>query len=296
MNPNKYVFQSKLADEMVSHIALKRALGRKYESEERILRQLDRFLARRCPKASDLSLRILREWLAEHSLQPATRATWLTIVRQFCLYQRRSQPSVYVPNRKNARSIWPTRIPRYRPHIYTQAEVKKLLGAVLQLASTPSNPFRPQTFFTLFLLLYATGLRVSEALKLQWGDVDWAAGTILVRESKFYKTRVVPLHKEMLESLWEYRRVLARSNRGGESGKRLPLFQRAGRRGYKRVTVGHVWLGLVRQCNVKAATGRKGPRLHDLRHNADTRIIPSISVSFQYQRGFCPVSALQESA
>jgi len=133
------------------------------------------------------------------------------------------------------------------------------------LAPTTINPFRPQTFFNLFLLLYATGLRISEALGLQWNDVDWYAGTILISESKFHKTRVVPLHKEMLSSLLKYRRVLD-SSEGCPSGN-SPVFQQGGGRAYSCITARQVWRSLLRLCNIEVSTGKKVPRIHDLRHS-----------------------------
>jgi hypothetical protein len=80
-------FKSRLGRDMPAYLALKRAMGRKYLGEESTLRYLDRFLSQRFPLARDLSASILEAWIAASRLQPYSRATQLTRVRQFCLYR-----------------------------------------------------------------------------------------------------------------------------------------------------------------------------------------------------------------
>ncbi len=253
-------FHSSLAKDFAAYLALKRALGRKFGNEEKVLRHLDRFLARRFPQALDISVPVLDAWMAENPLlQARSRATRLRVVRPFCLFRRRTTPSAFVLDRVRHRTLWPVRLARRVPFIFTTAQVRALLRAALALPGTPGNPARPDMVFTLLLLLYTTGLRLSEAVRLRAGDVDFEAGTLLVRETKFFKTRIVPVALDVLERL----RAVVREE---DARVECPLFHRGdGRRPYCVTTIGALGCQLLRSCGLKPPTGRGGARLHDLR-------------------------------
>jgi integrase len=91
---------------------------------------------------------------------------------------------------------------RTSPYIYSEEEVVKLLGAAGELA--PSDSLRPATFATLFGLLASTGLRISEAIALIRADVDLADGVLMIRRTKFRKSRYVPLDPSVTDSLARY--------------------------------------------------------------------------------------------
>ncbi|MCU0690989.1 MAG: tyrosine-type recombinase/integrase, partial [Polyangiaceae bacterium] len=186
------VFRSGLAEDMRAYLELKRATGFKAKGAEKILRLLDRYLAQHHPSAQELSTPILRAWLEHRDLRPATRALRVVAARQLCLYRRRTNASAYVPGRRRDRVLWPTALPKFVPHIFTVEEVRQALQGALNLRPRGSNTQRPRTFVTLLLVLYATGLRISEAQALRIGDVNLEDGTLLIRESKFFKARVVP--------------------------------------------------------------------------------------------------------
>lgn len=246
--------------DIASFIDMKRALGRKYDSEERLLRHLDQFLARRFPSQRDLSVAILERWLASRSLQTSTRRLNLSIVRTFSVYRRRRRPTAFVPDRIAHPMLWPPRAPKYLPHIFSVDELRTLLRAAKETPAAPGNPHRAQTVFTFVLLLYSTGLRSSEAARLQVSDLDRAAGTLLVRESKFNKTRLIVVPDAMLRELTTYVDRLPSETRRPER----PLFQRAGGRPYTQNWLACLTTRALRSCGVKAAKG--GPRVHDLRH------------------------------
>ena len=88
---------------------------------------------------------------------------------------------------------------RVAPHIYREAEIVELLGAARGL--NPQDGLRPATFEILFGLIASAGLRVSEALSLLDTDVDLADGTLMVRQTKFAKSRLLPLHPSTVEVL-----------------------------------------------------------------------------------------------
>jgi hypothetical protein len=126
-------FRSRIGGDFACYLALKRALGRKYDSEEKLLRNLDGFLASRFPAARELSVAILETWMATSPILPQTRAVRLRIVRQFCLYCRRMAPNAFVPDRIRHRWLWPQHVTRCVPNILSKEQVRELLRAALAL-------------------------------------------------------------------------------------------------------------------------------------------------------------------
>ena len=93
---------------------------------------------------------------------------------------------------------------RLVPHIYTEAEIAALLDAAAQLRPVTGLRLRPRTYATLFGLLASTGLRISEALALSPTDVDLPGAVLTVRQTKFRKSRLVPLHPTTVTALTQY--------------------------------------------------------------------------------------------
>jgi site-specific recombinase XerD len=158
----------------------------------------------------------------------------------------------------------PTRPPKvdlvFTPHIYTQQELERLLQAVTPEVTAGLSP---QTVRTLLLLLYGAGLRISEALKLESADVDLQAAILCVRQSKFFKTRLVPIGPKLTQVLENYSRQ--RPVCRGHcyffcADKGTPV---------SRSTIERVFGKLRLAADVKRTDGgRLQPRLHDLRHTA----------------------------
>jgi len=255
-------FKSWLGRDIKVYLALKRAMGRKYLGEESTLRYLDRFVAQRFPFAKDLSVSILEAWIAASRLQPYSRATQLVRVRQFCLYRQRTSPNAFVPDRHQHRTLWPHHVPRRLPIILSKNDVRRLLRAALALPERPGSRRRRETFFTILLVLYRAGLRRSEAARLRIGDVDVDAGTLLVRETKFFKTRLVPVAADVLKHLRRYVKTMRPS--GTSATAEQPLFQISGR-GCSATAITHTGANLLRACGLKPESGPGGARVHDLR-------------------------------
>lgn len=156
---------------------------------------------------------------------------------------------------------------RPAPYIFSQGEVERMLMSARELRATRLNPLKPLTFEMLFGLLAATGLRISEALKLRLEDV-LADGVLHIRATKFNKNRLVPLHPSVLARLEAYLRVRERYYgvlEGHlfltESGRPLPW-------GTARAAFHTV----LRTAGVAVDRPRR-PRMHDLRHTFATRVL-----------------------
>ena len=155
---------------------------------------------------------------------------------------------------------------RFKPYIYSREELRRLLDRVVA-AQTRRFQMEAHTFRTLLLLLYGAGLRVSEALSLNLEDVDLQEAVLVIRDTKFFKTRLVPLGSELNGVMNEYakRREKAGYSQSGNApffvtrlGARVPLYLL--QRGFQRLRA---------QAGVRREDGaRYQPRLHDLRHAA----------------------------
>lgn len=150
------------------------------------------------PLTVDLMAAWARQAKAGHG-DRATSARRLKMLRPFTAWLRQFEPATEVPDE----AVF-GRVPgRMAPHIYREQEIIELLTAARQLG--PPNSLRPAVIETLFGLIACTGLRISEALGLQDADVDLKAEVLTIRQSKFGKSRLVPLHPSAVEALARYR-------------------------------------------------------------------------------------------
>ena len=157
-----------------------------------------------------LTVDLMAEW-ARHDKwnrdNPPTWARRLKLLRPFTRYLRRFDPRTEVPDE----TVFGPVPGRLAPHIYREEEIADLLTAARELQ--PHGGLRPATFETLFGLIASTGLRVSEALDLLDVDVNLKSAMLTVRETKFAKSRQLPLHPSTVEALERYRRLRIRQVR-----------------------------------------------------------------------------------
>jgi len=151
---------------------------------------------------------------------------------------------------------------RRSPHIYSATEIDRLIGAALRLR--PKGGLRSRTYATLIALLSVTGLRISEALRLTVADVT--RDGLLIRETKFRKTRLAPLHDTAVAGL---KRYLARRR---PRSKADPVFVDARGLPLRYIAVKETFDRLVGSAGIVSAAKRR-PRLHDLRHTFAVRAL-----------------------
>jgi integrase len=153
-----------------------------------------------------------------------------------------------------------------RPYIFTTADIVRLLYVADRLDETPRSPLRRETFRLAIVLLYTSGLRRGELVRLTIGDYDPGDQTLLVRASKFHKSRLLPLSGDAHQALEAYLR--ARRRHGYPLAAESALIWNRSRRGGRAYTGEAVRCGLdaiFTAADIRTPTGAR-PRVHDLRH------------------------------
>lgn len=244
-----------MASKVESYLAYRRGLGYQLKIAGLLLRGFAHFAdvgGHRGPLTTELAMRWARQPADGDPLYWARR---LEVVRCFARHLAVTEAGTEIPPR---RLLGPAHR-RTQPHIYAAAEVTTLMAAAGRLG--PTGGVRPLTYHTLIGLLAATGLRISEALRLTRGDADLADGVLAIRETKFGKSRIVPLHPTTTAALAVYARDRDRLVTRPQCDR---FFVSDRGEGLPYSTVRTVFRKLCDHLGV-TGTGRR-PRLHDLRH------------------------------
>lgn len=250
------------------YLAERRRLGFQLRSRDSLLASFARFVADQHHQGP-LTVELMADWVRQGKGGQGTPATWavrLARLRHFARYLRQFEPETEVPDEL----IFGPEPGRVAPHIYREEEIVELLEAARKLG--PKGSLRPATFETLFGLMASTGLRVSEAIHLRDADVDLKRGMLTIRQTKFAKSRLLPVHPSTVAALARYRRQRVRhipTTEGmpfliGNRGKRLgkPLGERQVHRVFNTLRDSLGWAN---------RGAHAAPRLHDLRHTFAVR-------------------------
>jgi integrase len=257
-----------LAARVEQYLAERRRLGFDLRTMRYGLQSLVEHV-RRTRHRGALTVEVMAAWARQAKHGAGTNATWarkLRLLRPFTRWLQQFESATEVPDE----SIFGPIPGRVAPHIYRDEELVALLEAAGRIGP-PSSP-RGTVMQTLFGLLACTGMRISEALALVDADVDLKSGVLTIRQSKFGKSRLVPLHPTVTAALQRYRRVRDRHVRStsetalfiGSRGRLLgqPL-------GQHQV---HLIFDQLRRQLDWAGRGAHGmPRIHDLRHSFAVR-------------------------
>ena len=255
-------FGSFLGPVMRDYVALMQAMGYCYNTEEKRLLLLDRFLQGRPDLSGQPLPMLIREWTNTGSTPQHALVCHVT-GRLLSRAMSRVDPTT-------ERLPWDQRVfqqaqSRYRrPYIFSDQEFLRLSEAALRLPS-PQSPLRPQTLHMMLVLGYCAGLRIGEILRLNVVDFDGDDRTIEIRRTKFFKSRRLPLADSVVAALRAY--LDARKKAGAPPTPDSALFwhrQAAGR--YSRGIAESLLRRILQRAELKPAPGRSGPRGHDLRH------------------------------
>ena len=249
-----------LSQDLHRYTVLQRARGMKFTTQPSLLRGFVAFAT----AAGDTHVRTARvlEWAAQTTSAMQARNR-LAIARRFALALAIEDSEHEVPP---AEAFGPWQFERRLPHIYSAEEIATLLAGARRLGSPGS--IRPETMATLIGLLAATGLRVSEALRLDIADLT--NDGLIIRESKFRKSRLVPLHPTARAALNQYLQ-----RRRKVPGQGTSLFVGDSGRRPVHVTLYGLFMRIGREAGLRGLPGEKGPRLHDLRHTFAVRSLES---------------------
>lgn len=242
------------------YIALHRGFGRKFDVQERLLR----LFASYAHDFGDRHVKVERlyDWCRSASSQNVARDRF-DHLRRFCLYanaedQQHEVPPAGVFGRGKRR--------RPTPHIIEHDQLRAIMQAALDLP--PEGKISPQTYHYLFGLLATTGLRISEALALQRGDVT--DDGLIIRNGKFGKQRLVPIQPSTREALDTYLNIRRKLGARGDD-----LFVTTRGCAPHKTVVHIVFVRLARKLGFRGPTGEPGIRVHDLRHTFAVRSLES---------------------
>jgi len=252
-------FSSALAPIIARYLSLKESLGRIYKVERIVLTHLDTYLN---ATGQDLTSESFQQWISTRlQLASSVRGYWMRITRNFCLYRRRTAPDCFVPDL----SQFPIPHQTVKPYIFHETEIVRILAKIRQLPPGARSPLRRHNMLLAVTLLYTAGLRKSELLRLTLRDCDLCEGTLLIRESKFHKSRLLPLSRDALKAI---EMVLQE-----RQSRRLPLSPESpllwngyGKGGtYSGASLNESISDLLQKSGVRTAAGRP-PRVHDFRY------------------------------
>lgn len=244
-----------LKDDLARHVALHHALGFRFRTQRLLLRSFVAFAEAKGDRLITAA-RVLA-W-AIQAPSPEQRRNRLLTVRRFAIAMRAEDSRHQAPA---ADALGRGRFRRKPPYIYTMDEIRRLMSAAASLP--PAGTIRPLTYTMLFGLLAATGMRISEALALCLRDVT--DDGLVVRQTKFKKSRLLPLHPTSRRALEQY---LSRRLEIAPCSEALLISNTGMAPSYEQAAI--VFRQLSCAIGLRAP-GQPGPRIHDLRHSFAVR-------------------------
>jgi site-specific recombinase XerD len=237
------------------YISYQRSLGSSFISDAALLRAFGRT---RGPRASVANVRVRHVDAFLGKARPVTR-TWFTklsCLRCFFRYAVSRGYATTVP----LPTVMPQRPPVFVPYIYTQEEIRRLLR-VIESYPQGTSTMEPVTIRTLMLVYYGAGLRLREATHLTRTDVDLNGSVLTIRNTKFGKTRLVPVGPQLNRVLVEYDRTRPKRRPAD-----APFFTAQGGGPIPAVRLELKFRTLCDHAGIRRTDTREQPRIHDLRH------------------------------
>jgi len=253
---------SPLEQDLADYLQLRHSLGHELAEAGRLLPSFVAYLQDH--ELRSVTVEAALVWAQNSGKGTTVGPRRMTAARGFARYLSGIDPSTEVP----PAGLMPSRQRWRRPFIYTPADIDAILS---QAQASIVSPLRAATYQTLIGLLAASGLRIGEAIKLDRSDVDWDQGVLLIRESKFGKSRLVPLHPSTMQALAEIARLRDELQR---RPKEASFFVSLTRKRLSYAVVGQTFRQLVDNAGV-GTDAPSPPRLHDLRHTFAIRTLLS---------------------
>jgi integrase/recombinase XerD len=256
-------FSSPIASALERFLAFKRAAGCRYENEAYALSRLDRFLVQHlAPVDPVISLEVVRAYVARLGHESdSSRASRLSLIRQVCRFLALEDPRTAIPG---PRFLGIYRRP-FVPRVLSREEGRRFLETCTTFASPHRSPLCNRILGTALGLLYLTGLRAGEALHLTEADVDLDAAVLRIRDTKFGKSRLVPVAPDVATRLRHYRGEVA--SRLGPRSSEEPFFPAPSGRCYSHCTLRAAFHAVLATAGIPRHSGGRSLRVHDTRHS-----------------------------
>lgn len=240
------------------YLRLRRAAGSQLHRAEAHLRRFAHFATQRGDH--HIKTATVIDWIVAETSSQDERILRLSEIIRFALFAKAEDACHQIP----PHGIFGRRTPRRPPFTYSEEDIRRLVQAAAYLG--PVGSLRSMTFKTLFALLAVTGLRISEALALRFNDLT--ADGLHIRDSKFHKSRWVPLHESTLHALQQYI-----EHRKAVAGADSHLFVSPSGGPLRRGAVYQVFRQLLKRIGLDCGSVPRRPRIHDLRHSFAVRAL-----------------------
>jgi integrase/recombinase XerD len=249
-----------LRQALKEYLNLRRGLGFKLREAGKGLLDFVTFMEQH--RASYISQALALAWAQQPTnVQPAHWAQRLSFVRGFARYRSATDQRTQVP----PQGLLPFQPKRARPYLYSDDEIRSLLGAALNMPCRyERGELRPWTYHCVFGLLSVSGLRLGEARNLELQDVDLDAAVLTIRGTKFGKSRLVPLHASTCKVLADY--IARRKRHWAARPVSSYLFVSSWGSRLDGGDIHRTFYALSRQIGLRGVSESHGPRLHDMRH------------------------------
>ena len=254
------VTAAELTRDAQDFLRFKRAMGMSYRRAEFVLTGFVRFVAQQGGDHDEVALdeAVLRWTSRIEGRKAITVGTEFGVVRQLCLYRRRRDPSSYVPEH----ALAPVKESVFLPYIFTHDEVRQLLAA----ATAHKGRFIWSTMLrTLMLVLYCTGMRLGEAVRLRREDVDLDRAILMIQNSK-RRSRIVAIRNDLVDELHRYVEARQRLIVEHQGPDPAAFFLRMDASPLTIKSASDALRRLLRQLGMKPPSGRTGARPYEFRH------------------------------
>ena len=252
-----------LAEPIRSFIAHKRALNRRFDCEKKALQLFDHYLAERgVGDVASVTPAVVEAFLASRPRQrPRSYNHLLGVLRRLFDWMVDQEMLGVSPLRLRPRRQTTQRI----PYIFRLPEACRLLAIAAALPDNNKAPQRGITYATIFAILYELGLRVSEVSRLTRSDVDLSRQLLVIRRTKFGKSRLVPFGPRMAARLTTY--ISVKEEKVGTLPADRPAFSFVAAQPIHPGTISQTFHTLIPRLGLTLPAGVSPPRVHDLRHS-----------------------------
>lgn len=255
-NLHQPVFNSHFSYELQVFLETKRASGYKYESESWILSRLDKYFYDN--SIMELTVESILGWTEKRKTESVkTHSIRVTILRQFCVFLNDRDRKVPLPQQpKNLGHL-----KSFTPYIFTKEQIQKLIKSADTMPIRRNGKNIAVIMPILLRLLYCSGLRINEALGLKVENFNSNQQTITILNGKNDDSRIVPLTKQLKNTLDDYLKSLYTHPKSDDF-----IFPTSKKEPYNSRTIYGAFRELLWRCGISHGGRGKGPRLHDLRH------------------------------